>query len=55
MSDELTPITRKEIFLAKAGGQNVVTPTPITREEKFLQAIIDSGSAVAAVLAGVHC
>lgn len=44
MSDELTPITRKEIFLAKAGGQNVVTPTPITREETFLQAIIDSGS-----------
>ena len=44
MSDELTPITRKEIFLAKAGGQNVVTPTPITREEIFLQAIIDNGS-----------
>lgn len=44
MSDELTPITRKETFLAKAGGQNVVTPTPITREETFLQAIIDSGS-----------
>jgi len=44
MSDELTPITRKEIFLAKAGGQNVVTPTPITREETFLQAIIDNGS-----------
>lgn len=44
MSDELTPITRKETFLAKAGGQNVVTPTPITREETFLQAIIDNGS-----------
>lgn len=43
MSDELTPITRKETFLAKAGGQNVVTPTPITREEIFLQAIIDNG------------
>lgn len=41
---ELTPITRKETFLAKAGGQNVVTPTPITREETFLQAIIDNGS-----------
>lgn len=40
---ELTPITRKETFLAKAGGQNVVTPTPITREETFLQAIIDNG------------
>ena len=44
MSDELTPITREEIFLAKAGGQNVVTPTPITRKETFLQAIIDNGS-----------
>lgn len=44
MSDELIPITRKEIFLAKAGGQNVVTPTPITREEIFLQSIIDNGS-----------
>ena len=44
MSDELTPITRKETFLAKAGGQNVETPTPITREETFLQAIIDNGS-----------
>ena len=41
---ELTPITRKETFLAKAGGQNVATPTPITREETFLQAIIDNGS-----------
>lgn len=44
MSDELTPITRKETFLAKAGGQSVETPTPITREETFLQAIIDNGS-----------
>ena len=40
---ELTPITRKEHFLAKAGGQSVETPTPITREETFLQAIIDNG------------
>lgn len=40
---ELTPITRKETFLAKAGGQDVVTPEPITRTEQFLQAIIDNG------------
>ena len=40
---ELTPITRKEHFLAKAGGQSVETPTPITREETFLQGIIDNG------------
>lgn len=40
---ELTPITRKETFLAKAGGQDVTTPEPITRTEQFLQAIIDNG------------
>jgi hypothetical protein len=38
----LTPITREEMFLAKAGGQNVTTPTPITRREMFLSKI--SGS-----------
>lgn len=42
MSDELTPITREEHFLAKAGGQDVTTPTPITRRETFLQGIIDA-------------
>jgi hypothetical protein len=31
------------MFLAKAGGQDVQTPTPITREEMFLQKIIDNG------------
>lgn len=35
----LTPKTRKEVFLAAAGGQDVTTPTPITREEVFLDAI----------------
>jgi hypothetical protein len=38
----LTPITREEMFLAKAGGQNVTTPKPITRREMFLSKI--SGS-----------
>lgn len=37
----LEPITREEMFLAKAGGQEVTTPKPITRIERFLQAIID--------------
>lgn len=37
--ENLTPITRKEMFLAKAAGQNVETPTPITREEMFLSMI----------------
>ena len=32
----MTPITREELFLAKAAGENVETPEPITRKEKFL-------------------
>ena len=35
----MEPITRKEKFLAKAGGQNVELPNPVTREEMFLAAI----------------
>ena len=32
----MTPITRKEMFLAKLSGEDVTTPYPITREELFL-------------------
>lgn len=32
----LKPITRKEKFMAKAGGQDVGSLTPVTREEMFL-------------------
>lgn len=40
---KLKPITRKEMYLAKAGGQNVSVPLPpITREEQFLKDIIDA-------------
>ena len=39
----MNPMTRKETFLAKAGGQSVNTPKPITREEMFLDAIAKSG------------
>lgn len=39
----MDPITRKEMFLAKAGGQSVKTPEPITREEMFLQRIAENG------------
>lgn len=39
----MNPITRKEMFLAAAGGQDVTTPTPITREEVFLDAIAKGG------------
>lgn len=40
---ELTPKTRRETFLAAAGGQDVTTPTPVTREEVFLDAIAKGG------------
>ena len=40
---ELTPITRKEHFLAKAAGdENALELQPVTREEHFLQNIIDA-------------
>lgn len=40
---DLTPIIRKEKYLAKAGGQDVRVPDPpITREEMFLKAIADN-------------
>ena len=32
----LEPITRIEMFLAKIAGADIVTPTPITRIEQFL-------------------
>lgn len=41
--EELTPITRREVFLAKASGQEVETPTPVTREEVFLDKIAKGG------------
>lgn len=44
--ENLTPITRKEMFLAKASGQNIETPTPITREEIFLSKIKGGGGSV---------
>lgn len=36
------PITRKENFLARAAGNDGLKLEPITREERFLQGIIDS-------------
>ena len=41
--ENLTPITRKEMFLAKASGQGINTPEPITREEYFLSKIQSGG------------
>lgn len=40
---QLEPITRKELFLAKAAGMDVETPEPITREEIFLSQISGGG------------
>ena len=43
MEEKMAPITRREVFLAKASGQEVETPTPVTREEVFLDAIAKGG------------
>lgn len=40
------PIPRKEKFLASAAGMAVETPTPITREEIYLDAIAKGGGTV---------
>lgn len=52
MSGEgLEPITREEMFLAKAAGMDVTTPEPITRREMFLSKIFNgSGGGSAPVL-----
>lgn len=42
--ENLTPITREEMFLAKAAGQDVKTPEPITRKEMFLSKISGGGT-----------
>lgn len=46
----LTPITREEMFLAKAAGMDVQTPEPITRREKFLSMISGGGGGDASAL-----
>lgn len=39
----MDPITRKEMFLAAAAGDGNDIPEPITREEKYLKKIAESG------------
>lgn len=39
----LEPITREEKYLARAAGQSVEVPEPITRKEMFLNAVAKSG------------
>lgn len=41
----IEPITRRESFLAAAGGQKVTVPTPITRSEIYLAALSDENIA----------
>ena len=41
----IEPITRREFFLAAAGGQEVTVPTPITRSEIYLAALSDENIA----------
>lgn len=37
------PITREEMYLAKAAGENVNIPEPITRKEQYLKKIAENG------------
>lgn len=41
--DGLNPITRREVFLAAASGEQIETPEPITREEMYLKKIAEGG------------
>lgn len=34
---EITPVTREEFYLAKAGGQDVPVPSAVTRKEHYLE------------------
>ena len=34
---DITPVTREEFYLAKAGGQDVPVPSAVTREEYYLE------------------
>lgn len=44
VGEQLEPITRKEMFLAKAAGMDIETPEPITREEMFISMISGGGT-----------
>ena len=43
MSVDITPVTRRETYLARIAGQNVELPTPVTREEIYLDEIARHG------------
>ena len=48
MTDDLTPVTRLETFLARTAGENVDTPEPVTRIEKYLDKIASEQSIIEA-------
>ena len=50
MSNELKPITREELFLAAAAGQDVTVPEPITRKEMFLAKLVNKDASVPAAI-----
>lgn len=50
MSDKLNPITREEMYLAAAAGQEVEVPKPITRKEMFLAKLVNNDAATPAAV-----
>lgn len=48
---ELTPQTRNEIFMSAIASGNTDVPEPMTRNEKFLYAILNTPSTAAAIAA----
>lgn len=43
---DITPVTREEFYLAKAGGQDVPVPPAVTREEHYLEKLSNDSVAV---------
>lgn len=43
---DITPVTREEFYLAKAGGQDVPVPSAVTREEYYLEKLSNDSVAV---------
>lgn len=43
---DITPVTREEFYLAKAGGQDVPVPSAVTREEYYLEKLTNDSVVV---------
>lgn len=48
LGEDVKPITRKEMFLAKAAGKDIKLPKPISREEVLLNTILQGEKVYAA-------